>query len=304
MEVMQTVSDKLRTVFRTMTGGTGDAVLRYSSNVKDLLSGSLRIEARPDDAGWRPTGMLSGGQQAIVTIALFLGLHAASPTSFLILDEIDAALDTIKVVRLAKILRETALQSGTSVVVVSHRQEMWDQSTALFGLYAAPGGLKTAVKEFNKSKELAIDGAAAGGASAAPAAIDAGTASANAGRVAAGTKQPRRVEWTIEDEGQDASSDEDKRPEPRRPRTMGASVSASPPVESDGLPAMRGGSPGEAEQESTGTTSSAGPSTVSRRSRQQAARGSRPSRIAVDSESDSGSDFSDTDADSDEDDSD
>jgi len=107
--------------------------------------------------------MLSGGQQAIVTIALFLGIHAAAPTPFLILDEIDAALDTVKVGRLAELLRDTALKSKTSILVVSHRQELWEKCTSLFGLYATPEGLRTVIRDFEPDDAVDADNGDASG---------------------------------------------------------------------------------------------------------------------------------------------
>ena len=44
---------------------------------------------------WRPFPTLSGGQQALATLALCFALQAAFPSPFYFFDEIDCALDTV-----------------------------------------------------------------------------------------------------------------------------------------------------------------------------------------------------------------
>lgn len=50
---------------------------------------------RPDRVRWRPFPSLSGGQQALATLALCFALQAAFPSPFYFFDEIDCALDTV-----------------------------------------------------------------------------------------------------------------------------------------------------------------------------------------------------------------
>jgi hypothetical protein len=69
-------------------------------------------------------------------------INTGSPISFssLILNaisstEIDAALDTVNVQKLAELLRDQSSQSTTQFLVVSHRPEMWDIAKYLVGVY-------------------------------------------------------------------------------------------------------------------------------------------------------------------------
>lgn len=54
-----------------------------------------RTLSRPDRQRWRPFAALSGGQQALATLALCFALQAAAPSPFYFFDEIDCALDTV-----------------------------------------------------------------------------------------------------------------------------------------------------------------------------------------------------------------
>lgn len=51
---------------------------------------------RPDRQRWRAFAVLSGGQQALATLALCFALQAAFPSPFYFFDEIDASLDTVR----------------------------------------------------------------------------------------------------------------------------------------------------------------------------------------------------------------
>jgi hypothetical protein len=63
---------------------------------------------RPDEHRWRPFASLSGGQQALASLALSLALQAVRPSPFVFLDEVDAALDTAAAGRVACVLRAAA----------------------------------------------------------------------------------------------------------------------------------------------------------------------------------------------------
>lgn len=67
--------------------------------------------------------MLSGGQQALATLSLSFALQAAFPSPFYFFDEIDSALDTAAVSRVAGYLVQQQLTS--QYIVVSHKQQVW-----------------------------------------------------------------------------------------------------------------------------------------------------------------------------------
>ena len=67
--------------------------------------------------------MLSGGQQALATLSLSFALQAAFPSPFYFFDEIDSALDTAAVSRVAGYLVQQ--QRTSQYIVVSHKQQVW-----------------------------------------------------------------------------------------------------------------------------------------------------------------------------------
>ena len=61
--------------------------------------------SRPDRHRWRPLATLSGGQQALATLALLFAMQAAFPAPFYFFDEIDAALDSVTAMRVGSFIR-------------------------------------------------------------------------------------------------------------------------------------------------------------------------------------------------------
>ena len=74
---------------------------------------------RPGQGAWRCFQELSGGQQALAALALSLAIHAASPSTWFLCDEVDAALDVLRASQLAAYMR----RSATQFVVVSHKPQ-------------------------------------------------------------------------------------------------------------------------------------------------------------------------------------
>ena len=106
-------------------------------------------DAEPEEAGIsievsiprkRITGleMLSGGERSLVSIAVLFALAAVSPPPFLVLDEMDAALDEKNARRFAEMLRELAKK--TQFVLVSHNRSIMESAHILYGITMGEDG--------------------------------------------------------------------------------------------------------------------------------------------------------------------
>ena len=80
---------------------------------------------RPDARAWRPFAALSGGQQALATLALSFALQAAYPSPLVFFDEIDCALDASTAARVADYIRS---QARNQYIVVSHKPQVQHKS--------------------------------------------------------------------------------------------------------------------------------------------------------------------------------
>ena len=92
----------------------------------------VRSDAR--DEGWRKgVAELSGGQRTLLKLSLLLAIAKHRPSTLLIVDEVDAALDEANTLKVAHILKE--LSRSTQVIAVSHRREMQVSADKILRLY-------------------------------------------------------------------------------------------------------------------------------------------------------------------------
>lgn len=76
--------------------------------------------------------MLSGGERSLVSIAALFALISISPPPFLVLDEIDAALDENNSKRFANLIKE--FSGKTQFIVVTHNREVMEVANVLYGV--------------------------------------------------------------------------------------------------------------------------------------------------------------------------
>ena len=110
-----------------------------------LFSEGVRIAVKLPHGEWTRFETLSGGQKALVAVALNMALHEADGAPLVLFDEIDAALDTQRVHALAAYVRARA---ASQTVFVSHRKELIEASTTLLGTYSLDGGSQSVCLSF------------------------------------------------------------------------------------------------------------------------------------------------------------
>lgn len=76
--------------------------------------------------------MLSGGERSLVSIAVLFSLISISPPPFLLLDEIDAALDESNTRRFSDMIKE--FSKKTQFIVVTHNRATMEAADVLYGV--------------------------------------------------------------------------------------------------------------------------------------------------------------------------
>jgi chromosome segregation protein len=101
-------------------------------NEESPFEGGLDILARPEGSVVSYIGSLSGGQKAITALAFIFALQRFRPTTFYVLDEIDAHLDPKNRVRVAEMLQKLSRES--QIVVVTLHDTIMSVADRLFGV--------------------------------------------------------------------------------------------------------------------------------------------------------------------------
>ncbi len=126
--------------YRNEISGSGSNLSEADEERGDNLEGEEEmderrgIEIRAVPPGKRVSSLevLSGGERALVSIALLFAIISTNPTPFLVLDEVDAALDEFNSQRFSKILKEQA--GDTQFIVITHNRETMRQANTLYGV--------------------------------------------------------------------------------------------------------------------------------------------------------------------------
>lgn len=118
--------------FQLLFGG-GDAQLRLITE-EGVRRPGVEIDARPPLKRRQQLSLLSGGERALTGVALLLGMLAVRPLPFVVLDEVDAALDEANVTRFGDAIRE--LSERTQVVVITHNRGTVEVADSLWGVTA------------------------------------------------------------------------------------------------------------------------------------------------------------------------
>ncbi|MGE3919600.1 MAG: chromosome segregation protein SMC [Gammaproteobacteria bacterium] len=128
-ETFDLVNANVQTLFPKIFGG-GSAMLELTG--EDLLETGVAIMARPPGKRNSSIHLLSGGEKALTALSLVFSLFQLNPAPFCMLDEVDAPLDDVNVVRFCNLVKEMA--KTIQFIFISHNKlaiEMADQLTGV-----------------------------------------------------------------------------------------------------------------------------------------------------------------------------
>ncbi|MDX1435140.1 MAG: AAA family ATPase, partial [Gammaproteobacteria bacterium] len=116
-ETYEKVNAGVGAMFPRLFGG-GHAYLQLTGD--DLLSTGVSVMARPPGKRNTSIHLLSGGEKALAAIALVFAIFELNPAPFCLLDEVDAPLDDVNVVRFCDLVKDMA--ERVQFIVVTHNK--------------------------------------------------------------------------------------------------------------------------------------------------------------------------------------
>ena len=126
----QTINETFGKTFAELFGG-GKATLELE-DPNDILNCGIEIKVQPPGKALKIITLLSGGEKAFVAIALYFAILKVRPTPFVVMDEIEAALDDSNVVRFARYMRN--MSERTQFIVITHRRGTMEEADVLYGV--------------------------------------------------------------------------------------------------------------------------------------------------------------------------
>ena len=143
-ERFKTTFDKVNEIFKArfpQLFGGGEAYLELTGD--DLLETGVRVMARPPGKRNSSIQMLSGGEKAMVAVALLLGLFQLNPAPFCLMDEVDAPMDDANVGRFCEVVREMA--QNVQFIIITHNKITMELAEHLHGVTMQEPGVSRLV---------------------------------------------------------------------------------------------------------------------------------------------------------------
>ncbi|MBF0529227.1 MAG: AAA family ATPase, partial [Deltaproteobacteria bacterium] len=135
------VDEKLREIFPLLFDG-GEAWLSLTDESDPLESG-VEIHVHPPGKKLTVMSLLSGGEKALVALALIFSLYLIKPSPFCLLDETDAPLDEANIDRFNRLL--TKLGQSSQIIMVTHNKRTMQISQTLYGVTMESPGVSKMV---------------------------------------------------------------------------------------------------------------------------------------------------------------
>jgi chromosome segregation protein len=135
------INEQLKNVFPILFNG-GQAWLTLTDEANPLESGVL-VEVRPPGKKVSHMGLLSGGEKALVAMALLFAIYLIKPSPFCLLDEVDAPLDEANVDRFNDLLKE--IRKYSQVLMITHNRRSMEIVDSLFGVTMENAGVSKMV---------------------------------------------------------------------------------------------------------------------------------------------------------------
>ena len=122
--------------FKELFGG-GYAELRLEDETRPLESG-IEITAQPPGKKLKNINLLSGGEKTLTAIALMFAVLKAKPTPFVILDEVEAALDEVNIERFSDYLKNF---ENIQFALITHQKATMEHADVLYGVTMPEQGI-------------------------------------------------------------------------------------------------------------------------------------------------------------------
>ncbi|HFU3985340.1 TPA: chromosome segregation protein SMC [Streptococcus suis] len=148
----EAIRESFKQTFRQMFGG-GSADLILTE--QDILTAGVEISVQPPGKKIQSLNLMSGGEKALSALALLFSIIRVKTIPFVILDEVEAALDEANVKRFGDYLNR--FDKDSQFIVVTHRKGTMAAADAMYGVTMQESGVSKIVSVKLKDVEAYTD---------------------------------------------------------------------------------------------------------------------------------------------------
>ena len=149
---VEAIRESFKVTFKQMFGG-GQADLILTEG--DLLTAGIEISVQPPGKKIQSLNLMSGGEKALSALALLFSIIRVKTIPFVILDEVEAALDEANVKRFGDYLNR--FDKDSQFIVVTHRKGTMAAADSIYGVTMQESGVSKIVSVKLKDLEETVD---------------------------------------------------------------------------------------------------------------------------------------------------
>ena len=135
------VNEEFSRVFKKLFGG-GDAHLTLT-DPSNMLETGVEIKAYPPGKKPGALSLLSGGEMTLTAISLLFAIMNLKNVPFVILDEVESALDEVNVEKFGKYI--STYKGKTQLLVITHKKKTMEYLDLLYGITMQESGVSKLV---------------------------------------------------------------------------------------------------------------------------------------------------------------
>jgi chromosome segregation protein len=139
LSALSQVNKNFQEVFTLLFKG-GSAEVKLLDQGNPMESG-VEIIAQPPGKKVQHIMLLSGGEKSLTSIAFMFALFRYRPTPFCILDEVDAALDDVNLVRFLDLMKN--IKTDTQFIIITHNYKSMEVADFIYGTTMAEPNFTT-----------------------------------------------------------------------------------------------------------------------------------------------------------------
>ena len=150
-DMFEKVNLQFQKAFPILFGG-GRAQLVLIENEQTQESG-VDIMASPPGKKMVSLSLLSGGEKALTAVSLIFSISLVKPSPFCLLDEVDAPLDDINVLKFNELIQQMAKRS--QIIIVTHNKYTMRINSRLFGVTQEEKGVSKIISvSFDQAEKI------------------------------------------------------------------------------------------------------------------------------------------------------
>ncbi len=141
LDMFDKINEKFKALFPRLFPG-GEAWLELTEADSPMDTG-VELMIHPPGKKLSRLSLLSGGEKALSAIAFIFSLFLINPSSYCLLDEIDAPLDDANIFRFNELLK--IIGKNAQIIMITHNKRSMEFSDVLFGVTMGESGVSRIV---------------------------------------------------------------------------------------------------------------------------------------------------------------